>query len=145
MWNLFKVNNKDIRATSMASLSLTLNIFLILLWCFHCLLWPTKWAGSISSYRLIKSYCIIMYVLLSTPEKCSKENICYGLYQSEGKWTLPLKFLFVWDIQYSFPCAAVHYSVYFKDFTSFFIPRFWNLRRRIQNPTKHLRWNFLRI
>ena len=43
-WNLFKVNNKDTRATSVMLhlLLLTLNLFHKLLWCFHCGVWTNK-------------------------------------------------------------------------------------------------------
>ena len=38
MWNLFKVNNKDTRTTSL-TLLFTLNRFHILHWCFYCWIW----------------------------------------------------------------------------------------------------------
>ena len=45
VWNLFKVNNEDTRTTSdanLVSLSLTLNRFHTLFWCFHYWLWTVK-------------------------------------------------------------------------------------------------------
>ena len=43
VWNLFKVNNKDNKTTSM-TLVLTLNRFYTLLGCFHCwLFWTSKY------------------------------------------------------------------------------------------------------
>ena len=41
VWNLFKVNNKDTKMTSLSLLSLS--IFSKLFWCFHSCLWLSKY------------------------------------------------------------------------------------------------------
>ena len=86
------------------SLSLTLDTFHTLLWCFHNyfdqLIVGWDKLVNISQCRVIKQYCIATYVLLSTSEKYSKKNICEK-YQPKGKQALPLKFSFVWDFHRS--------------------------------------------
>ena len=58
VWILLRVNNKDTRKTSVTlllllsmSLLLTLNIFHILFWCFHCWLWTSKCRLSSSCFK----------------------------------------------------------------------------------------------
>ena len=61
MWNLFKVNNKDTRTTSLTSfrcLLLTLNSFHTLFWSFNCWLWTSKYRlGCNYSISFLRLYC----------------------------------------------------------------------------------------
>ena len=69
LWNLFKVNNKDTRTTSMTLLLLlmpTLNRFHTLFWCIHCWLWTSK-------YRLKYKY---FQVVARTSPNIYNEELC---------------------------------------------------------------------
>ena len=58
VWNLFNVNNKENKnGVVLVSLSLTLNRFSTLFWCFHCWLWASK-------YRLRNDVFLVFLLLL---------------------------------------------------------------------------------
>ena len=74
MWNLFKVNNKNIITTSMRSfccLLLTLRRFHSLFWCFHRWLWTSRFRLSISILKLHIILITSLSLQLSSPSEVS--------------------------------------------------------------------------
>ena len=69
VWNIFQVNNKDTRTTSMTcSFIVNFNRFHTLFWCFHCRLWRSKWfrTGIFSLASQQKTCCKLASSIFAT-------------------------------------------------------------------------------